>query len=450
TANQLLDEIFEPFANPVYPNNLLHIVAINSGKLLEWISTQPTTNYLAQQLRNILLGTSIHLDPRLRFIDLNQRSLVGGVDLATKTTTTEFINTLIDKLLGTTTNYWLSCPNCPAQTRCSAWESVCTLRHPELGPVVRNHLITALQTCHQRGEIHITIRDLRATLSYIFFGTEYCTDLHAKPDFYPQRYFERAFNASSQHRQGELLTELAKLDPHLETTPILDRQLLKVSKTTPLAPNTPRLAWMRRRQYFIATETNEQIYLAGGKYTQLFRDFPLLNVTEQHKICRNICIGIARLEDLPIIVFQEHNLALGVPLKLTPRTKIESILWYVKPWANFSLQCSSLNVVPGLETLATQLQLSYQYANGTQEHLTMSLELFSLLLELKDGLQLSGGQEEKFVNLKIFTQRLVLEDARELYGYHPASGNQIFRLWVQETPAGQTITREIVNGHGYK
>ncbi|KOR28550.1 hypothetical protein TI04_10715, partial [Achromatium sp. WMS2] len=60
TANQLLDEIFEPFANPVYPNNLLHIVAINSGKLLEWISTQPTTNYLAQQLRNILLGTSIH------------------------------------------------------------------------------------------------------------------------------------------------------------------------------------------------------------------------------------------------------------------------------------------------------------------------------------------------------------------------------------------------------
>ena len=89
------------------------------------------------------------------------------------------------------------------------------------------------------------------------------------------------------------------------------------------------------------------------------------------------------------------------------------------------------------------LVLTYRYANGGEEELPIGLELFHLLLELKDGMQLSGiGQEGVFAHLEIFVQRLAQEDSRELWGWHPEAETATSRLWVTLQDGRQTLIRE--------
>ncbi|KAB2921291.1 MAG: hypothetical protein F9K25_20615, partial [Candidatus Contendobacter sp.] len=155
SANALLDELFGPFQQADYSRQNVHIVAINSGKLLEWIESHDQGTYLTRQLRQVLLDEPVTLDPGFCLIDLNQRSLVGGIDVASGQLGTDFLNTLLDRLLGTDADPWQPCLSCSAQSRCTAWHSVQTLRDPERGSRLRARLTDALQACHQRGEVHI-------------------------------------------------------------------------------------------------------------------------------------------------------------------------------------------------------------------------------------------------------------------------------------------------------
>lgn len=439
SANQILDEFFNPFRQENYEPKILYIVAINSGKLLEWIESQLEDSYLTKQLRLVLLGEKVDIDPRFRLIDLNARSLVGGLDTKAKQISTDFLDSLLNRLLNDHNDPWQSCITCSAQSRCTAWHSVQILRNPNQGPNVRQQLTNALQACHQRGEIHITARELRATLSYLFFGVHDCAELHNNLDLQPDRYFQRAFNIHSPQRQGELLGELVKLDPALEADPVLDRALLKEANGYVDVPEKGRLAWARRRAYF-----EKEIFFANGRHFVRFRNLPLSDEVTRKTLCRDLCLGIARLEDLPPIAFKDHHLQSGVPLHLTPRTPTETTLWVIKPWERFTLEASLPISATGLEALPTQLLLRYRYVKGEEEILCLGLELFSLLLELKDGMQLSGGQEGVFAHLKIFTQRLAQEDAREIYGFHPTEEGRLFNLRVKERDGRQCIVREVL------
>ncbi|HAS50597.1 MAG TPA: hypothetical protein DCS21_02140 [Gammaproteobacteria bacterium] len=434
SANDLLDEFFRPFQQSDYSRQNVHIVAINSGKLLEWIESHDEATYLTTQLRQVLLNTDAPYDPGFRLIDLNQRSLVGGV--ADGQVGTAFLDALLDRLLGVDHDPWQPCLTCSAQQRCTAWHSVKTLRDVERGPRLRARLTDALQACHQRGEVHITARELRAALVYILFGVHDCTELHNDPDLRPPHYAERAFDAHAEQRQGELLAELVRFDPALETHPALDRQLLKDAPVF----SRNRLAAARRQAYF---ERFEGMALADGRHLNRFRNAPLLSAVERAAMCRDLCLGMARLEDLPPVAFAPQALERGVPLRMTPRTPIESAYWVVKSWDRFELDAPLPQTTEGLEVLHTHLRLKYRYKGGDVATLLINLELFQRLLELKAGVQISGiAQEGVFANLKIFTQRLAQEDARELYGWNPAEEERIFRVFVELRNGRQTLIRE--------
>jgi hypothetical protein len=160
-------------------------------------------------------------------------------------------------------------------------------------------------------------------------------------------------------------------------------------------------------------------------------------------LLRDLCLGVAQLESLPPAAFQDEHLSRGVPFRITPRTPTESAFWVVKPWSRFRLEAPLPHTAEGLEALHTRLRLAYRYADGGEETLTLGLELFHLLLELKDGVQLFGiAQEGVFANLEIFTQRIAREDYRELYGWHPAEEDRVFRVRVQSRPGQQVLTKE--------
>jgi len=462
SANVLLDEFLRPYhvVGGKEGRNFTRALAINSGKMLEWLEDRQEdtdfTSYLRQSLFSEGSAAESAADhSRLRLVDLNQRSLVGGYSVDRSEQASGFLDSLIERFLGTESGAndpWRNCTHCSAQSRCSAWESVRQLQDAEQGKRLRARLTDALQAAHMRGEIHITARELRGALVFIFFGLHDCEELHDNPELQPPFYWNRAFAASGEEaegRQGELLAELARLDPALDADPILDRNLLKdLPRDQRGMPK--ELASERRRAYFMAEDTAPGIRasgpppLHGAKHLDRFRRVPGMSDAEREALCQDLCDGIARLEDLPDLAYGLN----GLPLRVTPRTPTESCFWVLKPYARFSLSAPLPNVVHGLDVLHTQLRLTYRN-EGHIEHLPIGLELFHLLLELKDGAQLSSAaQEGVFAHLDLFVQRVTQEDVRELYAWHPEHDGRVSRLHLEVRGDEQVLVHQAATEGG--
>src|SRR5215472_12875502 len=180
----------------------------------------------------------------IRFVNLNQRSLVGRISVNRINIDTIFLDRLTDSLYGggEAAEIWSPCRSCSAQVRCEVYRAVQVFGLEQVTDSVdedvrgqaRDRLFQALQAVHLRGETHITMRELRSALVYILFGIHFCDDYHAaiQTDIWP--YWDRAFAADSPARQGEVLAELIRFDPSLEAHPQIDRYLL----TTPSVGGT--------------------------------------------------------------------------------------------------------------------------------------------------------------------------------------------------------------------
>lgn len=457
SANLLLDEFLRPFHAPAAADGrgFTRALAINSGKMLEWLEDQQEDTDFTSHLRQALFSEgnveSNDADrSRLWLVDLNKRSLVGGYSADRSGQASGFVDALIGRFLGADSGAndpWQSCKHCSAQSRCSAWESVQQLQDVEQGERLRTRLADVFQAAHMRGEIHITARELRAALVFIFFGLHDCEELHENPELCPPNYWDRAFAASgaaAEGRQGELLAELARLDPALDADPMLDRRLLlALSRDQRDVPES--LGSSRRRAYFMAgdavldSQTSGPPPLHGARHLDRFRRVPAMSNVEREELCRDLCDGIARLEDLPDLAFELN----GLPLRITPRTPTESCFWVLKPYSRFSLSAALPQVVNGLDVLHTQLRLTYQNGNHI-EGLPIGLELFHLLLDLKEGAQLSGAaQEGVFAHLDLFVQRVTEEDVREMYAWHPEQDERVSRLNLEMRGDEQVLVHKV-------
>lgn len=430
TAKQLQDEFFQPFGTGQFPENLVHLIAINDGPLVAWLESQeknPEFAWLAEELWRALDAEGMnHLHPRIRFLDLNARSLVGGIDGSAGEMKSLFLEELIRKIIGEPRS-WECCSFCRANSRCTAYSSVLALTHPETGPLVRNRFRQALQAVHQRGNIHITTRSLRAAIAYVFFGLYDCSDWHGQPDLRSEHYWDRMFDPRSDERQGDLLQEIQLLDPALDSHPRIDRALLAVDSFTDndIQPVFPKLASLRRRAFFEWPESKilqiggdrQALGLARGRHLETFLKVGSGTDDDRRQICDDICKGIARLEDLPECAFQDPG---QIPLRITPRTPTETIFWATRPRSAFSLEPYFLRRVAGMESLPTHVLLHYRYSEGHQERLYIDMELFYLLMEMKDGFQLTDSHSDDiFANLSIFRQRLVQEEDQTLFAWNP-------------------------------
>jgi len=453
SADELLDEFLEPFQDGPPGEDIVHLLAINDGRLLEWIEgvesrrggkETPLTRELYDLLENEAAVTQSHI----RFISLNQRSLIGGITSDLKRIETGFLEGLLENLYGgeRASAIWAPCQSCSAKDRCEVFratrifgpDGLPGMADKEIRSRARQRLFDALQAVHLRGETHITVRELRAALVYILFGVHFCQDYHSESDAPALSYWDRAFVPNSPGRQGEVLRELARFDPALEAHPQIDRHLLSKPSpdSTKTAPSYEQMSLesARRRAYFEWTEQHiEQISgephaldLARGRHLRLFRNLALENdPEEQASLCARVCRGISRLEDLPPQALERPDV---VPLRITPRTPTETAFWVEKPVAAFRLQA---DIPPSAEVdrLHRQAFLIYRYRNGTEESLRLGAELFHLLLELSDGYQLGDvSTDDTFAHLSIFVQRLVREDEREMLAWNPMQDEAIYKL----------------------
>jgi serine/threonine protein kinase len=451
SADELLDEFLEPFQEGPPDEDIVHLLAINDGRLLEWIERGEDTP-LVSDLSDFLQLDRLDRDSHIRFISLNQRSLVGGITPDRKKIQMDFLERLMDQLYGgdQASAIWAPCQSCSARERCEVWKAVrifgpngvAGVENGVVGARARQRLFEALQAVHLRGETHITVRELRAALVYILFGVHFCDDYHGETGEAVLPYWDRAFLPDSYGRQGEVLADLPRFDPALEAHPQIDRYLLSRphADSAKTAPHYDHLTVesARRRAYFEWTEEHliqvtgdpNGLDLARGSHLRLFRNLPLENeeidTMRRSNICAHLCDGIARLENLPPQALDRQN---AVPLRITPRTPTETAFWVEKPLAQFRIEPDLPSAKEGLDRLHRHIFLIYRYRDDREERLRLGAELFHLLLELGDGYQLGDiSSEDTFAQLSIFVQRLVREDEREMMAWNPMEEQTIFTL----------------------
>lgn len=473
SADEMLNKFLKPFQNGPPSEDVVHLLAINDGRLLEWIESDPNTalksnlkERLEATLRNELDSQPDQQEEYIQFHHLNRQSHVGIVKTNPKRIRTKFLNQLVDHLYGglRAKETWQPCATCSAQESCNVFRASKLFGPDDLPSSepatvrrrARERLFEALQAVHFRGETHITVRELRSALVYILFGTLYCTDYHKGLPSSEPSYWDRAFDPDSPRRQGEVLSELVHLDPALEAHPKIDRYLLR---TTPLRPRdgvTDRLASERRRAYFEWTEecikevADEEDFqhalgLALGRHLQRFRGIPLLDENKRQELCADLCKGIAHIGELPHLALERPGI---VPLRITPRTPTETIFWSEKPLNRFEFVSQSMSpdeTDSDSETndiskpLPREAYLTYRYGDGRKEQLRLRAGLFHRLLRLGEGYQLADvSTDETFANLSVFLRRLVQEDDRVLMAWNPMRDNIVYRVSaeVEENPGG--------------
>ena len=445
SSDALLDKFLGPFQQGAPDEDLVHLLAINDGRLLEWIKRveREAETPLTQALYDLLNGEEAPSESHIRFISLNQRSLVGSVLPSESRIDTRFLEDLLDSLYGKekAPQIWEPCETCSAQDRCEVRRAMRRFGPkglPGMAPDgertrARQRLFEMLQAVHLRGETHITVRELRAALVYILFGVHFCSDYHAGAgDLLP--YWDRAFAPKAPGRQGEVLQELIRFDPALEAHPKIDRQLLRD------ATGGLELESARRRAYFEWGEDRIAVLTAdshalGLARAQHYREFSNIPIGERDDLCRRLCRGIARLESLPPQALDRPDV---VPLRIRPRTPTETAFWVGKPLARFRLEADLPAEAEELDRLHRQAFLIYRYRRGGEERLRLGADLFHRLLELSDGYQLGDvSTDDTFAHLSIFVQRLVREDDRKVLAWNPMQDEAIYK-----------VSAEIVGGDG--
>ena len=469
SADELLDELLLPFLERPPDDGRVHLLAINDGRLLKWVDEKRDGGVggaLVAALTTFLdhEDDASSIPAHFRFLNLNHRSLVGGQEGIKPIVSATFLNDLITALLGGTdaAAKWAPCLSCSAWDRCAAGPTAHRLlaesdtEEGKRGERLRQRLAEALQAVHQRGNVHVTARELRGTLSYMLFGVRFCSELHADPRLDANNPTDRhrigdlAFDPDSPHRQGDLLRELSRLDPALEAHPHLDRWLLggsarEVHGAGRAYPGLS-LGSARRRAYFewlpdeIAAVAGSEnaLGLASGQHLGLFRAASLQLPTENAELCERLCRGMSQLEDLPAVAHQRVGM---VPLRIPPRTPTESKFWTEQPLSRFRLE-PELPLVrdAALTLLPCRLRLVFQRADGLSETLAMGYELFHTLLRLAEGEQLSEQRsDDLFANLQIFTQRIAQEENRSLLAWSPKEDATVFRLALQPREGGQAL-----------
>lgn len=223
--DELLKAFFRPFEGTTEPNgNFVKIIAINEGKLRDFILNKREYTWLGKIVHHYLEFDNYKLPDSLTFINLNNRSVIEVEDSGS------ILDKLLDVILDTSNikGFWEPCKieNCDYAEKCYIKRNVDTFKHPDLGPVVKNRLKEIILALYLKKEKHITMRDIRSLISFVLFNKYNCKQLQKDIDnnknLLNRFYFNNLFNKVEQDRMLKIISEidvadmpLPKIENHL-------------------------------------------------------------------------------------------------------------------------------------------------------------------------------------------------------------------------------------------
>ncbi len=234
TANQnVLEEFFEPFAgDPVggMDDKEVRLVAINEGRLLDFLLHGESSVKLAglrAAVPNALSGEATG-PPRLLVVNLNLRAVTAGGR-----------ESLVEKQLAAMLQdeVWAPCEGCTLKDRCPIKHNADSLRDRASGPPVRDRVRRLYEVVHLRRMQHITMRDLRSSLSWLLLRDHDCAEVakvlsdtsSMAADRLSKLYYPNAFAGDDPPAIGGVDDRLVKLlrqiDVGLVDSPATDAAL---------------------------------------------------------------------------------------------------------------------------------------------------------------------------------------------------------------------------------
>lgn len=444
---EVLRAFFEPFRGDdveAWPSDQVRLIAINEGRLVDFLTAEGDAFAMLRSLveRGLQTGEAEH---GVAVVNLNLRSVVADP----KSADGSIMERLIRRL--TQEKFWEPCQGCDLKDRCYALHNARTFQSKTAGPKVIERLKTLYTLTHLRGQLHITLRDLRSAIAFMLVGTRDCNQIHqlysaGRREEIAQAFYFNAWMGGGQPSSDRLIRLLADLDVGATPDPRLDRSLDFVSPTTDrrlfevehrgtydqevlrrLFDDLPRdfsgrashyrmeqhrtfLAMARRRAFFERRDANWAPmlpYRAATRMLEAVRATPL-GADDLQRVIQ----AINRGEGLTDPERLEGKLALQV--RRVERGTIRS--YRVFPLEHFSLRILHQGEAARfVEHMPSALLLTYRGTGGVVAELRINLDIFEMLERFNVGYRPSVEEEQGYnLSLAVFKNILGSEPYQEV------------------------------------
>ncbi len=479
TNAQVLRDFLAPFEGDdpaTWPSDRTHLIAINEGRLVDFLETEgdryPALRPLVER------GAGHEPTEGVAVVNLNLRSVTASAPDDERS----IFRHLLERF--TAPSLWAACDGCPLADRCYARQNAATFADPVAGPIVAGRLETLYRLTTLRGRLHVTLRDLGSALAYTLTSDRDCAEmqaLYAEGDrgAILDGYYFNAWMGGRRGSADRLLSLLREADVGTGADPNLDRRLdfqrtgeaadllgvearadasgrdyvrelldtefdLLVRGVTPdeaaRIADHRRFVAQRRRLAFFERRDDDWRRMLPFEAADTF-----LNILQVGDPTREGGPDEAQLATAQASILEAINRAeglaepegLGGDLALQIRDVRDGTIrsYRVFPASDFRVAVIPDHQLPFLETEPAALELRYRGPQGQTAELRISLDLYELLDRLNRGYQPSPDDVQgRYLSLVVFKnllsaapydELLLTRDGDRFYRVHRTDGGQI-------------------------
>lgn len=451
----ILKDFFKIFEGNSEPEtNFVKIIAINEGKLRDFLLHKKEYGWLGKQVHHYLEYGNHNLPPSLSFINLNNRAIIQlGV-----------VESIYDKLLDTILDIdnskgtWKPCDTleCTYSERCYIRYNVESMRDATKGTVVRQRLKELILSIYLKKEKHITMRDIRSLISFILFNRYTCSQIQKNLDnndnLLDRIYYNNVFCKEVLDRMVSILCEvdvadmpLPKLENHLyftnPRTELEDELFVKgnlqfnpdLSYLEKYFFNKPEgtndtsderkssaaffLSSLKRKVFFEGNDsfTKEQFFINHYNFLpytafQKFIGFLEKGVDEKNELRNDLILAISKSERIYNDVVGRENVCIRSNNSKKSLTKA----FYGFRAADFEV------VLPELGEQSKYIEyfpdhLLFRHVDNSAS-LEINIDLFEILMRIKEGyVPTSIEIRTFFLNLEMFKRRILSKRSTKVF-----------------------------------
>ncbi|MCB9211245.1 MAG: hypothetical protein H6609_17900 [Ignavibacteriales bacterium] len=472
--DSLLKSFFKPFEGNKEPDeNIVKIIAINEGKLRDFILGKKEYNWLGKHVFQYLQNEIYVLPDSLAFINLNNRAVVEFKNS----------NSIFDKLLDiildkeNKNQFWVNCnaENCEYSEKCYVKHNIDTFNDNELGVVAKQRLKEIVLVLYLKRVKHITMRDIRSLISYVLFNKYTCGeiqfDLDNEQNLLSRYYYNNGFNKNELDRMIKILGDVDVSDMPL---PKIENQLYFLNpKSSSIISYFSKSSLSRNRdleyleKYFLDKPegTNDEditrkdnadkylraikrkIFFEGNddvlkeqfeinhysflpyKYFNLFINYLNSGNDQSNEIRNNLVLAISKSEKIYNEIVGRENICISSSSSKKTKTK-----------AFYSFKAADFEVV------LPEIGHQKKYIEYFPDHiifrhvdksalLEINIDLFEILMRIKEGyVPTSTEIQTFFLNLEMFKRRILAkrstkviltEDDANLYSFEKSEAGKL-------------------------
>ena len=453
--DELLNSFFKPFEGfTENQSNIVKIIAINEGKLRDFLLSNKKYNWLGKQVHHYLEYENYDLPKSLSFINLNNRAIVEIDNL--NSIFDELLNVILDN--DEKNNFWSPCKseNCEYADKCYIKYNIDSLKDSKKGNNVKHRLKEIILAIYLKKEKHITMRDIRSLISFVLFNKYTCEQLQGSIDkgenLLDRFYYNNAFNKEEQDRMVAILREvdvadmpLPKLENHLyflNPKKELSDELYEKGNLT----SNPDLNYLE--EYFLnkpegtsdkeegkkesadlfLTSIKRKIFFEGNdpflneqfavnhysflpyKYFESFVNFLKTGEDKDNKLRNDIVLSISKSEK----IYNDEVGRENVCISSSSLKKSSTKAFYGFKSADFEV------VLPNVGNQTEYIEyfpdhIIFRHADKSAS-LEINIDLFEILMRIKEGyVPTSIEIRTFFLNLEMFKRRILAKRSTKVF-----------------------------------